>query len=154
MLNIERMLQEIRQKKRLSVDKIVVGKLSDEIVGFLKEQNVAIHTREIFLTAKGLSHLARESKKKRGAGLSDDDIKKLPKILSRPSKVLFDTRTSKLNLLYCSSGNDRKKLIKIVVDTKAYDKKLGRITLVKTAGYIFEANLLDRFYIEIEAGGR
>ena len=57
-LNIEQMLQEIRQKKRLSVDKIVVGKLSDEIVAFLKKKSIAIHTREIFLTAKGLSHLA------------------------------------------------------------------------------------------------
>ncbi|NPA63949.1 MAG: hypothetical protein GXO16_03135 [Epsilonproteobacteria bacterium] len=153
-LSIGQMLQEIRQKKRLSIDKITVGELSDEIVEFLRKQNVSIHTKSIFLTAKGLSHLARESKKKRGAGLSDEDIKRIPEILSRPSRVLFDARTSKLNLLYCSFGNDCKKLIKIVVDTKAYDKKLGKVTLIKTAGYIYEANILDKFYIEIEAGGR
>ena len=30
--------------------------------------------------------------------------------------------------------------IKIVIDTQSYDKKLGKTTLIKTAGYIVEAN--------------
>ena len=43
------------------------------------------------------------------------------------------------------------KLIKIVVDdTQAIDKKHGKLTLIKTAGYIVEANLKDKFYIKIK----
>ena len=40
-----------------------------------------------------------------------------------------------------------KKIIRIVMDTEAYHKKLGKLTLIKTAGYVVEANLKE--YIEI-----
>ena len=107
----------------------------------------------ICLTNKGLSHLARESKKRRGAGLSEDDILRIPEILKKPSKIFFDNKKNKLNLLYCKKSDSCDKFIKIVIDTKSYDKKFGKISLIKTAGYIVEANLKDKFYILIEMGG-
>ena len=33
---------------------------------------------------------------------------------------------------------------------KGIDKKHGKLTLIKTAGYIVEANLKDKFYIKIK----
>jgi len=151
-MSLKTMLKELKNKKKLSISKIVVGVLSDEIIDFLENKNIPIHTKEIYLTHKGLSHLMRDSKKKRGAGLSESDILKIPQIIKNPSAVFFDSKKNKLNLLYCA--NSKEKLIKIIVDTKGYDKKLGKITLIKTAGYIVEANLKDKFYIKIEAGGR
>jgi len=148
------MLDEVKNRTKLSKNKIKVGKLNEEIIEFLKQRNIPVHTTEIYLTHKGLSHLARESKKKRGAGLDEKDILRIPEILNNPSMVFFDSKKNKLNLLYCDNSIICEKLIKIVIDTKSYDKKMGAITIIKTAGYIFEANLKDKFYIKIEMGGR
>ena len=52
--------------------------------------------------------------------------------------------------LYIDKTSKNEKLIKIVVDTQAIDKKHGKLTLIKTAGYIVEANLKDKFYIKIK----
>jgi len=151
---LAQMLDEIKSQKKLTKNKIKVGELSSEIIQFLEDRNIPIHTKEIYLTHKGLSHLSRDSKRKRGAGLDDEDILKLPEILQCSSSVFFDTNKNKLNLLYCDESNSCKKLIKIVVDTKSYDKKLGKFTFIKTAGYIVETNLNNKFYIKIEMGGR
>ena len=132
-LNFEQMLQEIRQKKRLSVDKIVVGKLSDEIVEFLRNMNVPIHTKEIYINHKGLSHIARDSKRRRVAGLDEEDILRIPEILENPSAIFFEKSKQKFNLLYCDDKS--KKCIKLVINTK-FQKKKDKITLVTTAGYI------------------
>ena len=151
---IRKMLEEIKANEKLSINKVVVGVLKNEIIEFLENQNITIHTKEIYLTHKGLSHLARDSKRKRGAGLSEDDILRIPEIIKSPSAVFFDSKKNKLNLLYCDKSISCGKFVKIVIDTKSYDKKLGKITLIKTAGYIVEANLKDKYYIPIEMGGR
>jgi len=64
----------------------------------LDKKGVSIHTKEIYLIHKGLSHLAIESKKQRGAGLSEEDILKIPEILKSPSAIYFDNKKDKLNL--------------------------------------------------------
>ena len=153
-MKIKQMLDEIKSKRKLTKNKIKVGKIQKEIIEFLEKNNIPVHTKEIYLTHKGLSHLARESKKKRGAGLSEDDILKIPDIISKPNAVFFDKTKNKLNLLYCDKSISCEKIIKIVVDTKAYDKKLKNITLIKTAGYIIEANLKDYIKIFGNVGGR
>ncbi len=151
---LKQMLDEIKNKHKLTKNKIKVGELKEEIIKFLKEKDVPIHTKEIYLTHKGLSHLARESKKKRGAGLHEKDILKIPSILENPSAIFFDKKNKKLNLIYCRYNNTYEKIIKIVIDTKAYHKKFGKITLIKTAGYIVEANLKEYTIILGNVGGR
>ena len=69
------MLNEIKAGKKLTRNRVVVGKLDEKVVEFLNKKGVPIHTKEIYLNHKGLSHLARESKKQRGAGLSEEDFK-------------------------------------------------------------------------------
>ena len=138
-LDIKQMLEEIKNKRKLTKSKIAVGELSDNIIEFLKNRNVSIHTKEIYLTHKGLSHFARDSKRKRGAGLSEEDILKIPEILKYPSAVFFEKTKQKFNLLYCDDKN--KKYIKIVVDTKGYEKRKIPITLIKTAGYINSSDM-------------
>ena len=131
------MLKEVKSQKKLTKNKIVVGILDDYIVKFLEKEKVPIYTKEIYLNSKGLSHLARDSKKQRGAGLSEEDILRIPEILST-AKVYFDDEKDKLNLLFCDTFS--KRCIKLVVDTK-YIRKKDKLTLIKTAGYIEEANL-------------
>ena len=152
-MDVKQLLDEIKEKRKHTVNKIVVGKLDKKIVEFLNKKGVPICTKEIYLTHKGLSHLARESKKRRGAGLSEDDILMIPDILKSPSAVCFDNKKDKLNLLYCKNKKLCNKMIKIVVDTNAYDKKLKNITLIKTAGYIEISNLrsYERIYEDVES---
>ena len=138
-MELQQLLAEIKEKRKHTKNRVIVGRLDDAVVRFLEERGVAVHTREIYLTHKGLSHLARDSKKRRGAGLSDDDILLMPEIIKNGQR--FFDESGNWNLLFCNSDNICEKYIKIVVDTKAYDKKLGNVTLVKTAGYVFESNL-------------
>jgi len=142
-MNLQIMLYEIRTNEKISKNKIVVGTLSEDIISFLKDRDIPIHTKEIYLTSKGLSHLARDSKKKRGAGLSDSDILNIPNILKNPSAIYFDESKNKLNLLYCKNREKCEKFIKVVVDTKGVANRNEKITIIKTAGYVEEYNIKD-----------
>ena len=150
---IEQFFQEI-ENKNISIKKVKVGELSKEIIQFLENRNIEVYTKEIYLTTKGLIHLSRDNKKKRGAGLTKEEIINIPNILKNPKIIIFDNEKSKLNLLYCKNRNICNEFIKIVIDTKSYEKKLGKLTLVKTAGIIQEYNLKDKFYEVLEMEGR
>ncbi len=137
-MDIKKMLDEIKNKQKLTKNKIKVGELNNEIIKFLEEKGIPVHTKEIYLTNKGLSHLARESKKRRGAGLSEDDILRIPYIMRRPSAIFLELSNKKMNLLYCD--NQSQKCIKIVIDTKHIEKKI-KLTIIKTAGYINSSDM-------------
>ncbi|WP_456459112.1 hypothetical protein [Nitratifractor sp.] len=134
---IHSLLSDIRSRQKHTKSRIAVGRLSENIVQFLNRQNIVIHTKKIYLTHKGLSHLARHSKRKRGAGLSDADILRIPEIIER-GEIYFD-KNGGMNIIYCAEGCE--KLIKIVVDSKGYTNRKEKITLIKTAGYIEKYNL-------------
>jgi len=131
---IKQMLNDIKAKTKLVRNSIIVGFLSEDIINTLKENNITIHTEEIYLTAKGLAHLSRDSKKKRGASLSEDDILRIPDILENFTDIYLEVGENKFNIIYCDFKS--KKCIKLVVDTKAYSNRKEKITLIKTAGYI------------------
>jgi len=137
-MDLKQFLQEIKSKSKLTKNKIVVGRLDDKVIKFLKEKNIPIHSKEIYLTHKGLSHLTRDSKRKRGAGLSEVDILKIPDILKNPSAIFLEKSNFKMNLLYCDDTT--KKCIKIVIDTKYIEKK-DKLTIIKTAGYINNSDM-------------
>ena len=140
-MDIRQLLQEIKDRSKHTRSKIIVGELSDDVISYLKMRGVPVHTKMIYLNHKGLSHLARDSKRKRGAGLSDEDILRIPEILKAPSAVFIEDIKDKLNLLYCD--NKTKRCIKIVIDTKFVYKGNG-ITLVKTAGYINKSDMKNQ----------
>ncbi len=147
-MDIKQMLTEIKSQKKLSKNKIVVGTLDGRVIEFLKDRNVPIHTDEIYLTSKGLSHLARDSKKTRGTGLSEDDILKIPDILKDKNSIYFDKGKDRFNLIYCDTTS--KKCIKIAVDTKSYTNRKDKVTSIKTAGYIKVEDMNDVIFELIE----
>lgn len=138
-MDLKQLLNEVKSRKKHTKNRVKVGILSSETINFLKNKDVAIHSNEIYINAKSLSHMIRKSKQDRGAGLSDRDILSIPDILNSPVAVYFDEAKEKLNLLYCAESSC-KKVIKIVVDTK-YTRKKEKITLIKTAGYVEWANM-------------
>ncbi|SFV54840.1 hypothetical protein MNB_SM-7-660 [hydrothermal vent metagenome] len=140
-MEIKQFLDEIKSKKKHTKNRIVVGYLDSKVISFLQERKIPIFSKEIYLTHKGLSHLSRHSKQKRGAGLSDSDILKIPEIIQKPSAVYFDTKKEKLNLLYCAQTDNCFKFVKLVVDVNSYTNRKEKVTLIKTAGYIEAHNI-------------
>jgi len=130
--------------KKLSCNYAVLCELECKVIAFLDTYNITPFTKEIYITHKGLSHLMRESKKKRGAGIGKDDLERLPQLVCRADVVLFNSQSSKLNLLYIT--NTHAKYIKIVINPNGYDKKLGKLTLLQTAGTVQRENLTDKKY--------
>jgi len=152
--DLRNMLTSVKNGGPVAKDSIIIGFLSAKVISFLTKKSMPVHTKAIYINAKGLSHLQRDTKKKRDAALSDSDILEMPKVLDEPDYLLFDNKKNKLNLLYCLE-KECGKLIKIVVDTKYIHKKLGKITLIKTAGIIKLYNLNVKEYEVIEkAEGR
>ena len=130
--------------KKLSCNYAVLCELEQEIVTFLSTYNVTPFTKEIYITHKGLSHLMRDSKKKRGAGICQEDLERLPQLVCHADVVIFNSQSSKLNLLYITNTHTR--YIKIVINPNGYDKKLGKLTLLQTAGTVQRENLTDKKY--------
>jgi hypothetical protein len=151
-MDIKSMLDEIKARKKLTKNRVVVGELDEKVMEFLNSRGIPIYTKEIYLNHKGLSHLARDSKQKRGAGLSEEDILKIPDIVKKPSMILFDSEKGKLNLLYCKEKSGCSKIIKLVIDTK-YKRKKEALTLIKTAGYVEISNLkiYEKIYGDVES---
>ena len=145
-MDLKTMLSEVKARKRLTKNIISVGVLSNEIIDFLLEKEVAIHTKDIFINHRGLGHLSREHKKSRGAGLSKEDIK-IPDILRNPSHIYFETAEDKYNVIFCS--NFGKNCIKIVVDTK-FILKGKKLSLIKTAGYVQINNMKGESFEKIK----
>ena len=149
---IERMLAALRARERLEFDRIVVGRLDPAIVSILCARQIPIHTIKIHLTSRGLSHLARSSKRKRGAGLKDDDILAIPDYLAHPDAIFLERCEEKNHLLFCVKNGDR--AIKIVVDTKGYEKRKIPLTLIKTAGYIRASDMKNSCFELVWGRGR
>lgn len=138
-----RLLSGVKNKK-LTCNFAVLCELESEVVEFLQKYNIRPFTNEIYITHKGLSHLMRDSKRKRGAGIDEEALERLPQLVCNADAIILNTQSHKLNLLYVSQANT--KYIKIVINPNGYDKKLGKLTLLQTAGIVQRENLKDKKY--------
>ncbi len=122
----------------------IVGVINEQTTTILKEYNIEIATKEIYLTQKGLTHLYRPTKRKASKALSLEDIYTIPTILSEPSALFLDTQKNRLNLLYCFQNSQ--KCLKLIVDTKSYVHRGKKLTTIKTAGYIYPYDMKNSQY--------
>ena len=121
-----------------------VGVIEPQTIKVLEEQSIEIATKEIYLTQKGLTHLYRPTKRNRNKALSVEDIYTIPTILKHPSALFLDTQQNRLNLLYCFQNS--KKCLKLVIDTNSYVHRGEKLTIVKTAGYIYPYDMKNSKY--------
>ena len=129
------------------------GALAPSIISALTKRGVHVPDAAITVNKAGAGHLRRGSKRRRGAGLSDADIDRLPEILAEPEAVLLDTGGKGHSLLYVfvpapgSTDRDRGKVVVRVGYTMKF-KELGKKSekvasnSVRTAGYVSFRNLL------------
>jgi len=130
--------------KNSKVHAYKVGTVTTETLKILENHSIKIATEEIYLTQKGLTHLYRPTKRKANKALSLDDIYTIPIILAQPSALFLDTQQNRLNLLYCIQ--DSQKCLKIIVDTNSYVHRGEKLTIVKTAGYIYAYDMKNSKY--------
>ena len=121
-----------------------VGIITPQTIRVLKEYNIEISTKEIYLTQKGLTHLYRPTKRNRNKALRLEDIYTIPTILKYPSAIFLDTQKNRLNLLYCFQNSQ--KCLKLIIDTKNYIHRGEKLTIVKTAGYIYPYDMKNSKY--------
>ena len=63
-MELKQFLEEIRTKTKHTKNKIVVGVLDDRVIQFLRDENVSVHTKEIYLwRIKGYLTLRERAKK-------------------------------------------------------------------------------------------
>lgn len=132
---IRAMLNDINDGGLVNIKSIVVGVVASDILTSIYGQA----EENIYLTHKGLSHLARDSKKQRKAGLSNEHIYGLSEIISNYDAIFLEITKNRNNLIYCKKVNDSN-AIKIVVKYNKKDKKL----IIVTAGYVQTRNMRDR----------
>ena len=74
------------------LDAFDVGVLPIEVIQALRQRPnpVEVSASLVTITQAQLNHLRRDSKRIRGVGLSDADIKRLPDIIAEPEAVLWD----------------------------------------------------------------
>jgi len=132
----------LAQKSQLHVYQ--VGIIEAQSIKVLEEQNIEIATKEIYLTQKGLTHLYRPTKRNRNKALLLEDIYTIPTVLKYPSALFLDTQQNRLNLLYCFQNS--KKCLKLIVDTNSYVHRGEKLTIVKTAGYIYPYDMKNSKY--------
>ena len=121
-----------------------VGIVDSQTIEVLQEYDIEIATKEIYLTQKGLTHLCRPTKRNRNRALSLEDIYTIPTILKYPSALFLDTQQNRLNLLYCFQNS--KKCLKLIVDTNSYVHRGEKLTIIKTAGYIYPYDMKNSKY--------
>ena len=131
------------ETNNITVNEIIVGKIDEKVIEFLKTKNIFLETSDIYFSVKAFHHIQRDFKKKLGKTISKDMVNEIYKSLNNPYKILFDNQKEKLNLIYIDK--DKNILFKIVIQPN-YKSKLGLINYILTAGIIQEADIKLNYY--------
>ena len=128
----------------------VVGYLDKAVVEALEQRGMTPRNLTITLTDKALLHMARETKKTRGAAIPDAGLLTLPKHIEHSQAVLFDKTDPAL--LYVFDAGEEERLGKFVVRVN-YNVKGKHTNSVRTGGMVsLVENLQNNKQLEIIHG--
>ena len=124
-----------------------MGDLNGEVQAFVRKKGIEPVSNEITVEDRRLRRMRRDTKVKNAKALPEEDIKRLPAVISKPKAVLWDLRegaAGKPSLLYVfdPSGDDR--MAKIFVRIN-FSIERGRSTTnsIRSAGLVPKRNLKD-----------
>ncbi len=127
-----------------------VGVLSDTVVDAISVAGKRAIDPDVVITSQLLLHLARESKRSKGLGISDADILRLPSIIQRPEAVLLDLALNDLLFVFSPTNDELGRGAKLVVHVNYLAKvREGseRFSLtfnaVKSGGLVMRETLQD-----------
>ena len=127
----------------------VVGYLDKAVVEALEQRGMTPRNLTITLTDKALLHMARETKKTRGAAIPDAGLLTLPKHIEHSQAVLFDKTDPAL--LYVFDAGEAERLGKFVVRVN-YNVKGKHTNSVRTGGMASVRNLKGNARYELING--
>lgn len=136
------------------LDTFDVGVLPVEVIRALRQRPnpIEVSASLVTITQQALGHLRRDSKRKRGATLSEDDIERLPDIIAKPEAVLWDNE-ERPGLLFAfkSTGKKAGKFFLRVefaaqIKIAPTEKQPLTTNAVRSAGYVDAHNLNKQRY--------
>ena len=103
-------------------DRRVVGALSQEVLDFLAQPEIAVlpESGAITLSDRDVIHFLRQIKQELGKAPSLDDLRGIPEALAEPQAILWDRR--KKNLLYVYPASDDPRAVKLAVEINTIKK--------------------------------
>ena len=135
------------------LDAFDVGVLPVKVIRALRQRPnpIEVSASLVTITQQALGHLLRDSKRMRGAALSEADIERLPDIIAKPQAVLWDNEKSNLLFILEATG---KKQGKVAVEVEySGDMKLANTgkqkmiaNSIRSAGYTYQHNLRQPQY--------
>lgn len=136
-------------------DAFDVGVLPVEVIRALRQgpNPIEVSASLVTITQQALGHLRRDTKQKRGAALSEDDIKRLPDIIAEPEAVLWDTE-ERPGLLFAFKASKKGKAGKFFLRVEfaaqikiaPTEKQPLTTNAVRSAGYVDAHNLSGQRY--------
>lgn len=117
---------------------IKIGRLPDEAIAFINNQKIKLNTEAIFISDHQIRHALRDSKKKKGKSVTEDDLANLP-LLLETCDVYWDSLFNNIMLIEHNKG-----LNKYIIQLNYTLKIAGRKEIVNsflTAGVINETVL-------------
>lgn len=134
----------------------VLGTASPAVIEAVAQRGVDMVSAALAMRDTELLHLARQTKSKRGAALSLEDILNLPALLANARAVLWDADDPALVYVLRLAGRDAKKAVVRVNWTTRVNTEAGREAItanaIRTAGRVQVGDLKAKRYEVIEGG--
>ena len=136
------------------LDAFDVGVLPVEVIRALRQRPnpIEVSASLVTITQQALGHLRRDTKRMRGAALSEADIKRLPDIIAAPQAVLWDNEEQP-GLLFAFNAPDKKAgkfflRVEFAAQIKIAPAEKQPLTTnaVRSAGYVDAHNLSGQRY--------
>ena len=130
-------------------DAFDVGVLPIEVIRALRQRPnpIEVSASLVTITQQALGHLLRDSKRMRGAALSEADIKRLPDIIAKSDAVLWDSEErSGLLFVFKSAEKAGKFFLRVEFSAQIKiaptEKQPLTTNAVRSAGYV-EKRMLE-----------
>lgn len=137
------------------LDAFDVGVLPVQVIRALRQRPnpIEVSASLVTITQQALGHLRRDTKRKQGAALSEDDIKRLPDIIAKPEAVLWDNE-ERQGLLFAFKASEEGKAGKFFLRVEFAaqikiapgEKQPLTTNAVRSAGYVDAHNLREQRY--------
>lgn len=124
---IDETIKDIKHPKSI----ITAGAIAYEVFEFLSLKKLTPVTPHIYLSKHSLTHMIRDTKKKRAAALSIDEIKNIPEYLKNPYMIVYDKKHE--NIIYIIEGSDKDNKIAVEVN---YKYKKESLNMIVTSGTV------------------
>ncbi len=127
----------------------VIGAMTPDVLDAVRAIGIDPGTAALTLRDAELLHLARTAKQARGNALIEQDVLRLPELLSNPTAVLWDTQDPALVYVFDTADGEGKALVRVDYEIKLNDgreRHSVKTNSIRSAGVVKEGDLPERRY--------